>query len=215
MKLNVPLIKQLTEKDCATATLCMVFKFYEGNIDDRKCIRKIMKKPNRLLFNEEIAWIAIRRGYRVAMHTGWKAYYAKTRKEIVRNTRREMKTWKPTNKKEEEYFGMKIDNRIWGEPLIKSVGNKNFELVCRYPNIKDIIKYLKRGIPLIATIDHFILYGKKSNKIGAHNVVVTGFDSNNFYLNDPYYGKKKVSKNKFEKAWSTEFAPRYAIVIWK
>ncbi|WP_171839627.1 C39 family peptidase, partial [Listeria monocytogenes] len=45
--------------------------------------------------------------------------------------------------------------------------------------------------------------GKKKITYSMHSVIITGFDKNNFYINDPYGHKNRaVKRSVLEEGWS-------------
>ncbi len=65
----------------------------------------------------------------------------------------------------------------------------------KQPSMEDVIEFLKLKIPVILSVNSAILF--KNNKTEAgHFIVVTGYDDEKFYYNDPWDGKRKVISKK-------------------
>jgi len=89
----------------------------------------------------------------------------------------------------------------------------NFRI--KMPAIKDIVEFLKKGIPVILAVNAKILFetDKLPNDMG-HFIVLTGFLGNTFYYNEPYFGKlKKISRDKLFFALSNNILDSSAYLL--
>jgi len=69
------------------------------------------------------------------------------------------------------------------------------------PDIRYVLKYLGREIPVILNVRYSLLYNKKPTKEG-HFIVVSGHKKNYFWYNDPENAKvRKVEANHLKLAW--------------
>ncbi|MBS4208242.1 C39 family peptidase [Bacillus sp. FJAT-50079] len=92
-------------------------------------------------------------------------------------------------------------------------------------DVTEIYKKLSNGLPVwiittaqLTPVNDFEVWdtpqGEVSVTFNVHSVVVTGFDKDYVYVNDPYGTKnRKVNRSNFEKAW--EQMGRQAVVINK
>jgi ABC-type bacteriocin/lantibiotic exporter with double-glycine peptidase domain len=79
---------------------------------------------------------------------------------------------------------------------------KKFRFSSRRASLKDVTKCLRAGYLLIADVNARTIH--KKSGFASHAVVVTGFDRNNIYINDPAneIGKNmSVPRETFLKAW--------------
>lgn len=68
------------------------------------------------------------------------------------------------------------------------------------PNKLEILKFLKKGLPVIISIRSYILYNKEKSNRG-HFIVIVGYEKGKFIYNDPFDGKQKnIDEDIFMKA---------------
>lgn len=64
-----------------------------------------------------------------------------------------------------------------------------------------IIKYLKKGVPVIITVRMFLLWNWKYSKVG-HYIVLTKYDKGYFWYNDPHFAKEfRIKEDDLIFAW--------------
>ena len=69
------------------------------------------------------------------------------------------------------------------------------------PETDDILKFLKRDIPVIINVRSAFIYDTKPSKQG-HFIIITGYNKKEFTYNDPYDGKShKIDADKLRFAW--------------
>ncbi len=84
------------------------------------------------------------------------------------------------------------------------------------PNKKDILKFLKKDIPVILAVRSSLLYGEKSSDNG-HFIVVTSYKNGIFWYNDPHDGKRhQLAEEDLLFAWlnSVLDSSAYLLAIW-
>jgi uncharacterized protein YvpB len=101
------------------------------------------------------------------------------------------------------------------------VGDKAVNLT--NSSFPDLLKKVSQGLPVwiittssFAPLSNFQTWATPQGEIeitfSEHSVVITGYNENNIYINDPYGGKnKKLDRDNFIKAW--EQMGKQAIVI--
>ena len=58
------------------------------------------------------------------------------------------------------------------------------------PSKLEILKFLKKGLPVIVVVRTYILFHEKESDRG-HFIVITGYEDGEFGYNDPFDGKQK------------------------
>ncbi len=92
-------------------------------------------------------------------------------------------------------LGFKVECYSYNKKLAKKIAK------IRKPTKIDIIKFLKRKLPVIITVRSFILFNKKLSEIG-HFIVITKYEKGIFCYNDPNDGKQhKIRENDLMFAW--------------
>ena len=66
---------------------------------------------------------------------------------------------------------------------------KNGWAKVRRPYKSDILKFLRKGLPVIIAVSSHILYNEKPSKLG-HFIVITKYNNHRFRYNDPFDGKR-------------------------
>lgn len=92
----------------------------------------------------------------------------------------------------------------------------DYKTQIKRPDIRDILRYLKRGIPVILSIRYSLLHNEKLKKDG-HFIVISGYEKNHFWYNDPEDAKKhKIGNNHLKLAWvsNAEDSSAYLLAIW-
>lgn len=81
-----------------------------------------------------------------------------------------------------------------------------------FKTIADLKKSIDSGVPFIAIVHYGDLPNRQDTYTGGHAVVVTGYDDNNIYVNDPnFWGDRRLEGNNkmypttaFDKAWQSK-----------
>lgn len=84
------------------------------------------------------------------------------------------------------------------------------------PSKADILKFLRRNIPVIVAVRSFLIYGGKSSEEG-HFIVVTGYKNGIFWYNDPHDGKRhQIAEEDLLFAWFNNVldSSAYLLAIW-
>ena len=90
-----------------------------------------------------------------------------------------------------KYYGKEIPIK----EITKGVGG------VQKPSKEQILKFLKKGIPVIISVRSFLLYNKPYNKAG-HYIIITNYKNGVFSYNDPYrYKRKEIKENDLLFAW--------------
>jgi len=87
------------------------------------------------------------------------------------------------------------------------------------PNKADILKYLRKNIPVILAVNSRILSNKqnKNPKLG-HFIVITKYQNKNFWYNNPQDGKQhKIKEDELLFAWHNNIlnSSGYFLAIWQ
>jgi len=85
------------------------------------------------------------------------------------------------------------------------------------PNLKDILKFLKRKIPVIIGVRSALLYNKEKLREMGHFIVITKYRKNIFWYNDPYDGHQhRIKENDLAFAWYNNVldSSAYLLAIW-
>jgi ABC-type bacteriocin/lantibiotic exporter with double-glycine peptidase domain len=82
-------------------------------------------------------------------------------------------------------LGFKVECYSCNKKLAK--GKAKIKKPSRY----DIVKFLKKRLPVIIAVRSFLLFNKKPSKMG-HFIVITKYEKGKFWYNDPKDGKGHV-----------------------
>lgn len=107
-------------------------------------------------------------------------------------------------------FGFKVECLSYNKRLAGSKAK------IKKPNMKDILKFLKKGIPVILAVRSSLLYGEKPSEMG-HFIVVTGYKNGIFWYNDPHDGKRhKIAEEDLLFAWFNNVldSSAYLLTVW-
>ena len=83
--------------------------------------------------------------------------------------------------------------------------------------ITDILKFIKKEIPLILAVRSCLLHDKKYSKLG-HFIVITDYKKGLFYYNDPLDGKRhRIERDSLLLAWYNNVleSSAYLLAVWK
>lgn len=84
------------------------------------------------------------------------------------------------------------------------------------PDKKDILKLLKKNIPVILSVRSFLFYNKKPSKNG-HFIIITRYQNGIFWYNDPGDGKRhKMTEEDLLFAWFNHVldSTAYLLAVW-
>jgi uncharacterized protein YvpB len=84
------------------------------------------------------------------------------------------------------------------------------------PSKDDILKFLKKGIPVMIAVRAFLLFNKKFSEEG-HYIVITKYENKVFWYNDPAKDKEcKIKEDDLMFAWHNNIldSSGYFLAIW-
>lgn len=139
-----------------------------------------------------------------------------------------------------QYFGKKVSNMAIVKKIggIKKYGVRTikladfaerlgFKVYCYSANRKlakgeakikkpaksDIIRFLKKKLPVIITVRQFLLYHEKPSDMG-HFIVITKYENGQFWYNDPEDGKQhKIKEEDLMLAWLNNVSDSSAYLL--
>lgn len=190
MHLKVPLIKQpKNSSDCGLASIAMIFEYYKipKTFDD---IKKEIKNRRYWIHVPELWSYLIENGFEVELITiNPRLFTAKDQYASERNIRRII-------------FRKRVRSRLnkvilrYMRKFIKAGGKVSPKIL----EIKDITTEIKEKRPMIALIIANFLNSDKPS-FNLHFNVITGYDKDHIYANDPLWDKrgweKKYKKSDF------------------
>ena len=212
MKLKVPIIKQKSKVGCGAAVMSMVYKYFGKDISEKEIEKEIGGFLKFGSFATDHALMAKRLGFVVVCHSYNLEYFEPNDAKLSRQNL--IKRTKLLIKKEKKNLHKKELNSI-----LKVLRSKvAFKMIM--PSLDIIRKFLDKKLPVILIVNSVILFerkfgGKKDLDIG-HYIVLTGYQKEKFYYNDPYYGKShSISNDKliFTLSNNALYCNAYLIVI--
>ena len=96
----------------------------------------------------------------------------------------------------------------------KKLANKESRI--KKPNMRDIVGYLRKEVPVIVAVRSALLYREEPSEVG-HFVVLTNYQNRKFSYNDPDDGKRhKVGAEKLVSALlaNATDSSAYLLAIW-
>ena len=192
IKLNVPIHKQ-KRKDMACGFIClqMVLGYYNKKLTYNEIIKLAKLDPKVGCWWAQMGCVALDLGFKAELinynlSNIYDADIAKLKgKKLIERLKRQKR---------------KIDKMYY--PEIKydiDMIRKGGKLILKIPKKKDLINWLKKGIPPILSIKIGPAYGgvpskKRRKTLDQHGVVVYGCDGKNFLIRDPSPSNKWVLK---------------------
>jgi len=92
----------------------------------------------------------------------------------------------------------------------------NGQTKIKKPNTTDILKFLKKNIPVIISVRSYLLFNTNPKKTG-HFIVLTEYKNGFFYYNDPKDGKNhKIDIEELKFTWFNNVldSSAYLLAIW-
>ncbi|GBE19956.1 MAG TPA: hypothetical protein ENG87_00210 [Candidatus Pacearchaeota archaeon] len=217
MKLKVPVLEAKNRLGCGPTSLSMILNYYRKNYSEKQVIDNLeiglIKKEDLGARAVDLALLAKKFGFDVICYSYNMELYRPSFSRLSKpGLISEIK--KLLQKKHS------ASNKAVLKTTIKLLEN-NADFKIKMPSIDDIIKFLKKGIPVILAVNAKILFEveklqgfpKIPNNMG-HFIVLTGFVDDIFYYNCPYYGEsKKISKDKLFFALSNNILDSSAYLI--
>lgn len=181
MKLNVPLIRQEKDtKDCGLAGLVMIFA-YNGIHTSIEKLRKEIKVDETGTYAPQLGSYMISKGLEVELVTLHPSLL--TLKDINRNSRYLIKRFEKLKEKSKSeqnkmVLGYFID-------FLRDGGR----IKVKIPNENDVRQEIEQGRPVGALLTSNFL-NSSTPRFNFHFNLITGIDSKNIYVNDPWPGKR-------------------------
>jgi ABC-type bacteriocin/lantibiotic exporter with double-glycine peptidase domain len=183
MKLKIPLIKQKRKKTCALAAMAMVYKYFGKNISEEDILEKLGDLNRAGSFPTDHALMAQNLGFKVVCHSYALIYFDPNDAKLER---------KDLIKKTESLF--KKEKRAYNRQELKSilrVLKSAIDFKMKMPRLDVIRKFLDKKLPVAVAVNSAVLFEKKLGLKFGHFIVLTGYEKDKFYYNDPYDGKAK------------------------
>lgn len=212
MKLKVPIIKQKSKVGCGAATMSMIYKYFGKDISEKEIEKEIGGFKKFGSFATDHALMAKRLGFTVICYSYNLEYFEPndtklSRRDLIKKTISLIKKEKKNLHKKELDSILKV--------LRSNVGFK-----MRMPSLNIIRKLLDKKLPVALLVNSVVLFerkfgGKKDLDIG-HYLVLTGYQKEKFYYNDPYRGNNySISSDKLIFALSSNalYCSAYLLVI--
>jgi len=210
MKFVVPIIKQKHKKACGATGMSMVYKYFDKDISEEEIIKEVGGLTKWGSFTVDHALMAKNLGFKVICYSYGLIYFEPSdtklsRVDFIRKTKSLIKKEKRNyNKRELQSILRVLESDI------------NFEM--KMPSLNTIREFLDKKLPVCLTVNSAVLSGKKRNLRWGHFIVLTGYDKDIFYYNDPHYSKNKsISADKLIFALSNNIfdSSAYLLVIEK
>ena len=185
MKLKVPIIKQKSKVGCGAVAMSMIYKYFGEDISEKEIEKEIGGFLKFGSFATDHALMAKKFGFTVVCYSYNLEYFepndAKlSRQDLIRRTKFLIKKEKKNLRKKELASILRV---------LKS----EISFKMRMPSLNIIRKLLDKKLPVVLLVNSVILFerkfdGKKDLDMG-HYIVLTGYQKEKFYYNDPYCGK--------------------------
>ena len=212
MKLKIPAIKQNHKVGCGAAATSMAYKYFGKDISEEKIKKEIGGFNKWGSFATDHALLAKRIGFTVVCYSYNLEYFNPS--DIKLSRKKFINRTKALIKKEKKRIAIKELKSIL-RVLESNIGFK-----MEMPSLKIMKKLLDKKIPVIVIVNSVILFEKKfggKNDLDlGHFLVLTGYQKEKFYYNDPYYGKKcSISSDKLIFAMSNNalYSSAYLLAI--
>lgn len=96
-------------------------------------------------------------------------------------------------------FAQKLGFKVYCYSYNKKLSKGKAEI--KKPTKSDIIKFLKKKLPVIIGVRSFLLFNKEQSDMG-HCIVITKYEKGTFYYNDPRDGKRhQIKESDLMFAW--------------
>jgi len=211
MRIDVPVFKQSNELGCGPTALSMILNFYGIKLYEQDILKKVKIIRDKKLkkygtFMVELALFARKLGCDVHCSSYSLELY---RPEMIL-LRKEKLTRKILNilaKTKNQTHKRILQSTI---DLMKAGGKFKLEM----PSLNKVREFLNHKIPVMLAVKSVILFEKGRLSSSGHFIVLTGYDQNKFYYNDPWDGKRKeISSEKLFFALSNNVIHSSAYLI--
>lgn len=212
MKLKVPIIKQKSKVGCGAAAMSMIYKYFGKDISEKEIEKEIGGFLKFGSFATDHALMAKKLGFMVVCHSYNLEYFEPSdvklsRQNLIRRTKLLIKKEKKNLRKKELASILRV---------LKS----EISFKMKMPSLNIIRKLLDKNLPVVLIVNSVVLFerkfgGKKDLDMG-HYIMLTGYQKEKFYYNDPYSSKSySVSNDKLIFALSNNalYCSAYLLVI--
>ncbi len=190
----------------------MVYKYFGKDISEEKIKKEIGGFNKWGSFATDHALLAKQLGFSVVCYSYNLEYFNPS--DMILSRKKFIAKTKTLIKKEKKRIAVKELKSI----LRVLEGNVSFKM--EIPSLKIIKKLLDKKIPVIVIVNSVILsekkFGGKDDLDLGHFLVLTGYQKERFYYNDPYYGKSSsISSDKLIFAMSNNalYTSAYLLAI--
>ncbi|OGH07685.1 MAG: hypothetical protein A2W22_00425 [Candidatus Levybacteria bacterium RBG_16_35_11] len=184
MRINVPLVKQ--EEQCGGAAMSMIYKFFGINLSEEEIIKRV-GKMRWGTFTTEHALMADKLGFNVACYSYNLDLFSTSDLRLPRHE---------LIKKTKELISKRKRSREILKTTLRAL-ESNIQFEMKIPSLQIIKDFLNRKLPVGLAVTSAVLKKKKKNTRWGHFIVITGYENDKFYYNDPKYGKEfEISADK-------------------
>lgn len=185
MTIAIVPIKQLEPNECTMVCLKMVLNYYGIDISLKEINDGIIKAIDGSSYNTEIAKFSVTKGLK-ADCLAYNLYITDPKDSDLSSTQLIKKL-----KEGIEHPWFDKDSNLL---LVKSTINaieSGVNYIIKKPTAKTISLYLKKNIPIIASVNYAALHNKQGNPYTGHDVVLTGIEDNWIRYIDPEHAKEE------------------------
>ncbi len=184
MKLKVPIVKQKHEMGCGAAGMSMVYKYFGQDVSEEKIIRETGGLTKWGSFTTDHALMAKNLGFKVVCRAYGLEYFEPKDAQISR-----------TDFIKKTKILIKKEKRAYNKRELKSIlkvleSNINFKM--EIPSLGVIKEFLNKKLPVVLSVNSAILFEKRLDLRMGHLIVLTGYEKDKFYYNDPSSEKSKT-----------------------
>ncbi len=185
MKINITPLRQIEPKECSMVCLRMILSYYDKNYSVQEIYKELFKAYDGSSYNTEIARFAKNKGFKITCFT-YHLY-------IIDPADSKLSKIKLTNKLKRELTEPWFDkeNTLLVESTIRAIED-GVDIKIQKPLAKIIVSYLKKGIPLIASVNYAALHNTQGNIFEGHDIVLSGIENDNIIYIDPEHAKEEV-----------------------
>jgi len=179
MQINIPLIRQDRDSvDCGLACTAMVLEYYgiKTEIENLKRETKVYKFGT---FAPQLGLILLKKGLKVSITTLNPGLFTLKDEKLSQA--------EIVDKLEESILKKKGTNKLALKYFIEFCRN-NGKINVRIPETSEIKENILKKQPVIALLTSNFLQGDNAD-LNYHFNVITGFDADSFYINDPLWNK--------------------------
>ncbi len=184
VKIDIPIMKQIYKRGCGVGAMAMVYKYFGKNVSQADIVKEI-GDLNRGSFTTDHALMALKLGFKVICHSYNLEYFEPGFAKISRaNFIR--KTTVLIRKEKRAY------NRRELKSILEVLKSK-IEFKIAMPSLDVIRRFLDKKLPVAIAVNSTVLFEEKFRNLTiGHFIILTGYEKDKFYYNDPRLEKKKV-----------------------